>query len=177
MLYVLVTLAVSIVALIAFASTRPDDFRLERSIQIAASDTALLALIDDLHRWSEWSPWDKLDPTMKRGYDGPARGVGAIYTWDGTGKVGAGRMEVSAVSATSVTIQLDFMRPFKASNVTVFTLEPAGDGTKVTWAMTGKNALMAKVMGLFMNMDEMVGKDFATGLANMKAVAESPRVA
>ncbi|MFO0696232.1 MAG: SRPBCC family protein [Polyangiales bacterium] len=172
MVFALATLAAVLAGVLIVASRRPDDFRVERSIAIAASPEAIASHLDDFHRWTRWSPWEGLDPAMKRTYSGAEKGVGAVYAWEGNGKVGAGRMEVLASSPSAVRIKLDFLRPFEAHNQAEFGLEPGASGTKVTWAMTGKSAFPAKVMGLFLDMDEMIGKDFAKGLANLKDVVE-----
>ncbi|PYK95065.1 MAG: polyketide cyclase, partial [Verrucomicrobia bacterium] len=71
-----------------------------------------------------------------------------------------------------ITIKLDFIKPFEAHNIALFTLEPKGDSTNVTWAMHGPTPYIAKVIHVFFDMDSMVGKDFETGLANLKAIAE-----
>jgi carbon monoxide dehydrogenase subunit G len=168
-----VVVLVLIVALLLYAATRPDSFRVERSTSIKAPPEKIYALIDDFRGWGAWSPWEKLDPAMKRTYSGAAQGKGAVYEWSGNSQVGSGRMEITGMSAPSqVTIQLDFLKPFEAHNVADFTLEPQGDATHVTWAMHGPSPFMAKLMGVFFNMDKVIGKDFETGLANMKAAAE-----
>ncbi len=119
-------------------------------------------------------PWEKMDPQMKKTFAGPAAGKGSTYAWEGNAKVGAGRMEISASTAPSnVVIQLDFMRPFEGHNVAEFTLAPQGGSTNVTWTMRGKSAFMIKLMGLFVSMDKMIGKDFEAGLANLKAAVET----
>lgn len=156
-------------AVLAYATTRPDSFRVVRRASIPASPEIIAALITDFHRWKDWSPWEKIDPTMKRSYFGPASGVGAAYAWDGTTKVGRGRMEILEVTPSKVTIKLDFIKPFEAHNIVEFTLAPYGDGTDVTWSMQGPNPFIAKVMSLVVSMDAMVGKDFEAGLANLKA--------
>ncbi|MNX85021.1 Polyketide cyclase / dehydrase and lipid transport [compost metagenome] len=133
----------------------------------------LYAQISDFHRWADWSPYEKLDPAMKKTYRGSASGVGAIYEWEGNDKVGQGSMEiVEAVPGSKVVTKLNFIKPFQANNVAEFTLEPKGDATHVTWAMRGSNPYMAKVMGIFFDMDKMIGKDFEAGLANLKALSE-----
>ena len=82
-------------------------------------------------------------------------------------------MEITDTTPPSaVSLSLDFTRPFTAHNVVDFTLKPAGDNTTVTWAMHGPSPYVTKVMQIFIDMDHMVGKDFETGLANLKAVAE-----
>lgn len=171
------TLALAVVALVAavliYASTQPDSFAVQRTTTIKAPAERIHVLIDDFKRWGDWSPWDKIDPALKRTYSGAERGKGAIYTWEGNKEVGAGRMEITESSAPSkVVIQLDFLKPFEAHNITEFSLVPQGDATQVTWKMQGPAPFVTKLMQVFVSMDKMVGKDFETGLANMKAIAE-----
>ena len=168
-----IIIVVLIIAILAYAATRPNSFRIERSTSIKAAPATVYALIEDFHRWSAWSPWEKLDPALNRSFSGSQSGKGAIYEWQGNKKVGKGRMEIKeAVVPSRLNIQLDFFQPFEAHNTAEFTLTPRGDSTDVTWAMFGPSPFIAKLMGLAMNMDKMVGKDFEKGLAAMKARAE-----
>ncbi len=170
---ILIVIAVVIVGVLGFAATRPSDFVVTRTIVINAPPEKLEAMVSDFHQWGAWSPWEKLDPAMTRTYDGPAKGVGASYAWVGNDKVGSGRMQIQKVTpAREVEFALHFIKPFEANNLGRFTFEPQGAGTKVTWSMSGKNPYIAKLMGIFFNMDKMIGKDFESGLANMKAAAE-----
>jgi carbon monoxide dehydrogenase subunit G len=148
-----------------------DTFRVERSIHVDAPPAAIAPLIEDFHRWGLRSPYDKLDPDQSRTYSGAEKGVGAVYEWSGK-KAGVGRMEILAVAPERITIQLDFSKPMKAHNTAEFLMAPGGSGTKLTWAMHGPNTFMSKVMGIFMSMDSLVGKDFEQGLADLKAAAE-----
>jgi hypothetical protein len=162
-------IVILIAALLGFAATKPDTFRVQRSTSIKAPPEKLFALINDFHNWNSWSPYEKLDPTMKRVYSGAAHGKGAVYEWDGNNRVGKGRMEILDTTPSSkVTVKLDFVNPFEAHNIAEFTLEGKGDSTNVTWAMHGPNPYIAKVMSIFFNMDNMIGKDFESGLANLK---------
>jgi len=169
-------IAIGIAAIIALiliiAATKPDSMKIERSTVIQAPPQTIHALIDDFHKWAEWSPREKLDPAMERKYEGPSNGVGATYSWQGNGDVGAGRMEIVESSPTKSVIKLDFIAPMAANNVTEFLLIPQGSGTEVRWAMSGPTPFMSKVMQVFMDIDAMVGKDFEKGLADMKAAAE-----
>lgn len=172
------TIAIALVvvagALLAFAATRPDTFRVQRTATIDAPPEEIFALINDFHRWRSWSPYEKLDPAMKRTHSGAASGRGAVYAWESEGKAGVGRMEITDVSQPSrVTIRLDFVKPFKARNTAEFTLQPNGRATTVTWAMHGPNLFVGKVMGIFLDMDRMIGKDFEAGLATLKSLAEA----
>lgn len=168
-----VIVVVLIAALLIFAATKPDTFRVQRSASIKAPPEKIFALINDLHSWGSWSPWEKMDPAMKRTHSGAATGKGAVYEWEGNNKVGKGRMEITETSPPSrVTIKLDFIKPFEAHNIAEFTLDATGDSTNVTWAMHGPLPYIAKVMHVVFNMDSMVGKNFETGLTNLKTIAE-----
>ena len=152
-----------------------DLYRVERTATIAAPPEAVYAHIVDLHRWTGWSPWEGLDPDLRRSYSGADVGIGAVYTWAGNRQAGEGRMEITdAVEPSRVTIALEFLKPFKSSSTTSFDLTPEGDGTRVTWTMTGPKTLMTRAMGLFRSMDAMIGPDFEKGLTRLTEVATRP---
>jgi hypothetical protein len=170
---VLIIIVVLIAAFLLFAATRPSGFRVERTTRIKAPAEKIFPLIDDFHAWVAWSPYEKIDPALQRSYSGAEHGKGAVYEWLGNNKVGKGRMEITQSSPPAkIVIALHFMKPFEARNTAEFTMVPEGDATAVTWAMHGRSPFMAKVMCIFMSMDNMVGKQFAEGLANLKTVAE-----
>ena len=177
MLKTVAIIAAAVVVIVAgiliYAVTKPDSFTVRRSIDIKAPAAKLFAMIDDLHAWATWSPYEKKDPAMKRTFSGSQSGKGAVYEWDGNNTIGKGRMEIIATAPPSkVKIKLDFFKPFEGHNTAEFTMEPKGDQTVVTWAMYGPSSFVFKVMGVFMSMDNMIGKDFEAGLANLKALAE-----
>ena len=177
MLEVIVVIAIVLAIIIAIvliaAAGRPDSFRVERSAVIQAPPEKIYALIEDFHRWAAWSPWEGRDPALRRSFSGAERGKGAVYAWEGNKQVGSGRMEiVDATTPSNVRIKLDFLKPFEAHNTAEFTIRPQGGGSNVNWAMHGPAPLMFRVMQMFMSMDKMVGKDFATGLANLRKAAE-----
>jgi hypothetical protein len=171
---VVLVLLVAIAGVLIAAAFRPDSFRIERSIRIKAAPEQIFAFIDDFRRWTAWSPWEKLDPALKRDYSGAESGKDAAYAWQGNSKVGQGRMQIiESVPHSKIRIQLDFLKPFEAHNTAEFTLRPEADGTEVLWAMHGPQPYVSKLMGLIFNMDKMIGKDFETGLANLKSAAET----
>lgn len=172
LLVLLVVVLFAIGGVLGYAATKPDTFRVERKAVIPAPPEKVYALIEDFHRWGEWSPWEKLDPAMARTHGGPAKGVGATYAWKGNSDVGQGKMEITDAAAPGkVVIKLDFIDPFESSNVTTFTLAPQAAGTEVTWTMDGPMPYLSKVMDTVVGMDRMIGKDFEQGLDNMKAAA------
>jgi hypothetical protein len=171
---IVLVIVVLVVAVLIYAATKPDTFRVQRATRINAPPEKVFALINDYHRWGSWSPYEKLDPDMKRTYSGSPNGTGAVYEWEGNNKAGKGRMEIAdSLPPSQVVIKLDFVKPFEAHNLVHFTLQPGGASTDVTWAMQGPSPYMMKLMHVFINMDRMVGKDFEVGLANLKAVAEA----
>src|SRR5882757_5057016 len=171
---ILIGVAAVIVVFVVVVATRPAAFHIERSASVAAPPEVVFAQVNDFHAWSAWSPWEKLDPQLKRSYEGAAAGPGSMYGWTGNDKVGEGRMTIEKSDKPSlVVIKLEFLKPFAATNTATFTFDRAPEGTKVTWAMDGTNNFMAKAASLFMDMDKMIGGDFDRGLAAMKTVAET----
>jgi carbon monoxide dehydrogenase subunit G len=171
LIYIPVVLAAAVAGVLGLAARRPGTFRYERTATIQAPPEAIVPHITDFRRWADWSPWEKLDPDLKRTFGGAASGPGATYAWQGR-KAGSGRMEIREASPHRVVIQLDFIKPFKANNTAEFTLEPRGGATQVTWAMHGDAPFVSKLMGVFIDMDKLIGKDFAAGLASLKTLAE-----
>jgi hypothetical protein len=176
-------LLTAVVVIVILALRKPDEFRVSRTQQIAAPPERIYPLIADLRAWGPWSPYEAKDPGMARKFSGTASGPGAVYEWNGDKNVGAGRMEILDVVEPSeggpakIAIKLDMIEPFEGHNLVEFTMVPirlanGGDGSIVTWTMRGPHVFPAKVVGLFVNMDEMIGKDFAAGLANLKSVTE-----
>jgi len=149
---VLIVLAVAVAGVLALAATKPDTFRVQRTASIKAPPEKIAGVLSDFHGWGAWSPWEKLDPDMKRTYSGAPSGKGAAYAWQGNGKVGQGRMEITEAASARVALNLDFVKPFEAHNKVEFNLAPKGDATEVTWPM--------------------VGPQFESGLANLKAITE-----
>lgn len=167
-------LVVAAAVVLVWAATKPDTFRVERSATIKAPPEKIFPLIADFHQWGRWSPYETRDPDMKRIYGGAERGKGANYAWEGDSNVGTGHMEIlDAPAPQKVAIKLDFLKPFEAHNIAEFTLQPKGDGTRVTWAMQGPTPFIGKIMHVFINMDRMVGTDFEAGLANLRKATES----
>ncbi len=172
LLYILLGLGAIIALILIIASTKPDVVRYERATVINASPEKIIPHIHDFRKWAAWSPWDKMDPGMKRDYSGAAQGVGAKYAWNSNGQPGEGSMEILEASPSNVKIALRFVRPFKNDCIATFHLTPQGETTKLRWTMDGPNLFMGKMMSVFMNMDKMIGKDFEAGLAGLKAQAE-----
>ncbi|WP_146646356.1 SRPBCC family protein [Labilithrix luteola] len=171
---VLIGLAVVVALFVVVVATRPAQFHIERSIEIATSPDRPFAQVNDFHAWAAWSPYDKLDPQVTRTFEGPTSGKGAVYGWKGNEKVGEGRMTIEKSTPSSeIGIKLEFTKPFAATNQATFTFAPSASGTKVTWAMDGENNFISKAFALFVDMDKMIGADFEKGLAAMKTVAES----
>jgi hypothetical protein len=170
----LIEIAVAVIVILAVLAvviaTRPAEFRISRSRLVAAPPSVVHAYVNDFHKWPEWSPWEKLDPGMKKEISGAPNGPGATYHWSGNSKVGEGRMTITDSRAPQgVTLRLEFIKPWTATNTTQFDFAPSGSGTNVTWTMSGHNNFMAKAFGLFMNMEKFVGPDFERGLAGLDA--------
>jgi hypothetical protein len=172
---ILAVIALLVVAFVLYVVTRPAKFRIERSIAISAPPERAFVHVNDFRNWVGWSPWEKMDPSMKKTFDGAVAGTGSVYTWAGNSKVGEGRMTIERSETPSlVGLKLEFLKPWQATNATTFSFVPAAGGTKVTWAMEGENRTFgAKAFAVVMNMDKLVGRDFEKGLASLKTLSES----
>lgn len=175
---VLAVVAVVVAAFFAFVALRPASYRVERSIVVAAPPERIFALVADLRRMDEWSPWAKLDPKMQKHHEGEPGQPGSSYRWAGNDAVGEGRMTVVEVVAPSrVSYRLEFLKPFESVATTGFQLVPEGARTKVSWGMEGRLGFVEKLVGVFTDMNAMIAKDFDEGLASLKALAERPEAA
>jgi hypothetical protein len=172
-----IAVGIFVAGVLALAMTKPDEFRVQRSITINAPQPVVVEFVNDYRNWSAWSPWEKKDPAMKRSYSGPASGKGALYAWDGNGEVGKGSMLITEATPSKVSLNLDFEKPFEGHNKVVFAIESKGLTTDVTWSMSGPSPFITKVIQVFCNMDAMIGAEFEKGLAAMKTEAEKKAAA
>lgn len=176
-LFVLVAVVLlALVAVLVAASRQPKQYRLERSMTTTASADTLYAIVSDLRRWPEWSPWNKYDPNMKMAYTGQPGEVGAAWSWEGNGQVGSGRNTIVAVQpGKQLDLKLEMYKPIAATNKVTWRIDDEGHQRRFTWIMEADHStLMPRVMGLVMNMDRMVGGAFQEGLALLKGIAEKP---
>ena len=156
------------------AAFQPEDFKITRTASIKAPPAAIFEQIDDFHNWESWSPWAKIDPTMRSTYSGPENGVGAAYAWSGNGDAGEGKMTIlESRPSDHIKIDLEFTAPIAAKNLIEFAIAPDGDKTNVTWTMTGKRNFALKAFSLVVNMDRLVGTDFEKGLSQLRSKVES----
>ncbi|MGE0492064.1 MAG: SRPBCC family protein [Vulcanimicrobiota bacterium] len=164
-------------SVVVAALMQPPEYHVERSIKIAAPPAEVYAVIADLDRYGEWSPWESLDPKMKKTIQGEPGQVGTSYAWSGNSKVGEGKMTIrQAIEGERIDLDLEFLKPFASSCQVAWVLAPDGEGTRMTWSMDGRNdGLVPRVFGLLMDMDGMIGKDFQSGLERLKTICEQPR--
>ena len=152
--------AVALAAVLALRATRPGNFQVRRSMRIEAPPEKIRELIDDFHRWASWSPYEDLDPVMRRAYSEPSAGEGAVYLWTSSGRAGRGRMVITESTPSRVVVHLDRA---KTRSVAEFTFLRADGATEVTWSIEGSGSLLA---------ERTLGRDLETGLANLKATVE-----
>jgi hypothetical protein len=171
MTYILLLILLALAVFLLLAARQPDSFTIQREGSIPALPEAVTALLQDFHQWQKFSPWEALDPNMSRSFSGADQGVGAGYAWTGNKKVGRGDMLITAATpGKSVAIDLNFQAPMKANNTTLFLLRPEGNGSHLTWSMSGKNSFVGKIFAMLLNIDKMVGKDFEKGINNLRDI-------
>lgn len=166
----LTLLALVLIALVV-GLLLPAKVRVARSVTINRPASLVFASINSFQLFPRWSPWQDLDPHMQQSTEGPRDGVGAKLVWSGNDRVGRGSQTITAfIPNQSVDSDLDFGGMGVAKSK--ITLTSAGNFTQVTWTLTmdmGKNPI-AHYVGL--NMDRMIGPDFARGLGKLKTLIE-----
>ncbi|MGH8109544.1 MAG: SRPBCC family protein [Arenimonas sp.] len=174
LMIIAIVFALVVFAILIYAAMQPGSFRVQRSIDIRASTEKIFPHVNDFHLWDAWSPWEKVDPAVKRTYGGAEQGVGATYGWEGNKDIGEGRMTiVESIPSSKVLLDIEFIKPFAGKNKIEFTLANHGDTTTLTQAMFGPTPYIAKLMCLFFNRDKMIGDKYEEGLASLKTIAES----
>jgi len=170
----LVLLVFAIAALSVVIAMQPAELKVTRSLDINAPTDKIFEQVNDFHKWDAWSPWAKMDPNMKTTFSGPDSGVGASYAWTGNDEVGEGKMTIKNTHPPKyLAIDLEFIKPFEAKNLTQFDFKAMGEKTNVTWTMVGKKDFVMKAFCLVMDMDKMIGTDFEKGLAQLKSITEA----
>ncbi len=173
MLTIFIIVLIALAGLAAYASQRPDEFRVSRSTVMNAPVETVFDQVNDLRKWNAWSPWARLDPNALNTFEGPAAGIGASMSWAGNHKVGQGIMTITDSKPSQfIQFRLEFKKPMKATNTSEFTFTPDGSKTNVTWNMYGKNNLISKMMSVVFNCEKMVGGQFEEGLSNLRGVVE-----
>lgn len=178
-MYIRILIVVLVVAatLIAMVAARPAGFRVTRTASVGGPSAEVFAQVNELHNWEAWSPWAELDPAAMTVYDGPPGGVGAGFGWAGNARIGEGHITITESRPNElVRFRLDFEKPFKATHDAEFSFQPDGGQTVVTWTMSGRCNFIARAIGLFINCDKMVGRQFEKGLANLDAVVAKAAV-
>ncbi|HYS94008.1 MAG TPA: SRPBCC family protein [Candidatus Acidoferrales bacterium] len=174
---ILIGLVVIVMVFVAIVALRPSEFRVERSAVVSAPPAVVFAQVNDLHKWEGWSPWVRLDPAARLGYDGPPAGAGAGFAWAGNYQVGEGHMTITESRPNElIRLRLEFLKPFAGTNTAEFAFSPQGEQTLGTWTMFGRQHFMSRAIGMFMSMDTMIGGMFEKGLAQMKSIAEAAAV-
>lgn len=172
-LKILLVMCAAIMGILLLAATKPDTYRIQRSITINAPPERVFALIDDFHQWPRWAPQDREDATMRRSYGLQSSGIGAVSQWTSDGSAGAGEMAITAVIPNSrIDVAVDWIKPFKVRNTHGFVITPEGQHIRVTWNAKGSNLFIMKIMEVFVGVNGLMGKHFDTGLKNLKAAAE-----
>lgn len=177
--YIVLGIVALVVLLLVVVALQPGTFHIERRATIPAVPAELFAQVQDLHKWRDWSPWENVDPQLKRTYSGSIAGVGAVYDWSGNNEIGSGRMTILDCRPHEfIRIKLEFFKPFKGLSTAEFTFVPQGDDqTQVTWSMYGPKNYFAKMLHLICNMEKMIGGQFEKGLENLKSIVANTKSA
>jgi hypothetical protein len=167
-------LGVAVVGFAALVASRPSAYRTERSTPLAAPAEIPFALVNDLHRWRLWSPWDAPDPDMKRHFDGPIAGPDAVYTWTGNAKAGKGRVTVLETRPYEfIRVRFERLAPQPSTSTLDFTFQPTAEGVLLRWSQQGQLSWLDKARSLFADLEAQRSEALDQGLKALVAVSET----
>lgn len=171
--WIFVMIVAAVAAFAGYVALQPSQFTVTRSAHIDAAPEKVFAQINDFHNWQNWSPWKDLDPNATTTFEGPQSGKGAVYAWSGNSEVGEGKLTIlESTPNDHITMRLDFERPMQSSAENDYTLASDGNGTRMTWTMSGHNSFLERAMCVFFDMDKMLGGMFEKGMANINNVVK-----
>jgi len=175
LLTIISVIAALIILLLVIAMFIKKEYTIEREISINQPVQQVFFYIKYLKNQDAYSVWNQLDPAMQRTYSGTDGTVGFTYAWDSTNKqAGKGEQQITSIKeGERIDMALHFIKPFEGRSVAWMSTTPAaGNQSKVQWGINGKMNYPMNIMLLFMNMENMIGKDLSGGLANLKKILE-----
>ena len=171
---ILISIALILIAFLGYASTRPNHFRYERSGLIHSSPDKIYALTSNLKMGALWNPYAQKDPNMKAEFTGTLGEAGSKMDFDGNNEAGSGSLEVlKAIPNQAVDIRLTMTKPISVTNLIEYRLTPEGNDIRFSWAMSGEVGFIGKIIGVLIDCEKMVTKDFEVGIQNLKKICES----
>jgi len=160
-----------IVLLLIIALFIKKEYAVQREIIINKPKQEVFNYIKSLKNQDDYSKWAKMDPDMKKEYIGTDATVGFVSAWDSNEKnVGKGKQTIKKITeGERVDFEIHFIKPFEAkANAFMSTESLSPDQTKVKWGFDSAMKYPMNIMLLFMNMENILGKDLSTGLENLK---------
>lgn len=172
---ILVGFGVVLGIFMVIAALKPSEYLIKRDVLINAKPEAIFPYLNSTKNADLWMPWKEQDPQVKMTYLGPEEGLGSMSSWDSPGQMGTGKAEVVGVIANqSIKTKITYSKPMEMNQDSEFALTPQGEGTQMTWTVTGSQPFFARLMCtlMFMNMDKYVGGMFEQGLNKLKLIVE-----
>ncbi len=169
--YILFLLLIVIIGLAVYIAVQPSAFNFSRSKLIKAPTPIIFNKINDFKNWPSFSPWIEQEPTATLSYGDKTSGVDGSYSWRGE-ILGEGTMKTIAVDPNkSISQQIQFIKPFESISDISWDFETSDQGTKVTWAMKGKQDFMTKMYTAFAgSIEENTAPDFDRGLFKLDSI-------
>ena len=162
-----------IAGILILAAFQPREMNVGRELVIAASPEVLFPYMNNSQKSYEWMPWAEGDPGIEIKYSGPSEGVGSKSNWNGK-KMGIGSSEVvESVMNKIVKTKLEYTKPFEMSQLAEISLTPTAGGALVKWGVSGQNNYFFRLIGIFVNCDNMIGREFEKGLSKLKSLTEA----
>ena len=172
--YIFFLLLIAFIGLAIYVAVQPNEYAFNRTRTIKAPISLLYDQVNDFKNWPNFSPWIEQDLDAKIIYNEVTSGIGAKYNWEGE-ILGIGSMEtLKTETNTSIKQKIEFVKPFEANSNIKWDFENTPEGTKVTWAMEGKQDFMTKLATTFMgSIESETGPNFERGLFKLDSITQA----
>jgi hypothetical protein len=169
---ILIVIVLLVGLVLLFVASQPTRYIITHQITIEAPVAKVIKQVNDFHNWVDWSPWEKMDPSIKRTYEKPETGVGAVCNWVGNDSVGTGKMVITESDISHINVELDYQFPPIGKLFYRFDFTPNNKETLVSWQLYGDDDFSDKLNHLISGRDKTVDAYLANGLAQLKAITE-----
>lgn len=167
---VLIGIAALVVIILITAAFVNRECTVERSAVVNRPKDEVFAYLSQLKNQDRFSTFTMKDPAMKKSFKGTDATVGFIYAWDGNSEAGQGEQEITGIKpGERIDMELRFIRPMEGkANVFMSTEAVETASTRVTWGFQTRMPYPFNIMRLFIDVEEMTGKEIETSLGHLK---------
>ena len=172
--FIFAFIGIVILGMLILGAVEPKDVEVVRHTVINAPKEVVFDQMVRFKNWPVWSPWSKLDTSMKNTFTGPDGQAGSIYHWSGNEKI-TGEVEIKneSVSGSKMNFSFKLIKPSESLTKGYLEARDSAGLTIATFSFTNHFDYPWNAMVIFMDLEKIMGKDLVKGLDNLKTYCEA----